>query len=41
MKKPKRYRCKICNVKVETKRSLKEHIKLHLGKLTLRGEGIF
>ncbi|XP_020718031.1 uncharacterized protein LOC101453298 isoform X1 [Ceratitis capitata] len=25
-----RFRCKICNEKVETKRALKEHIKLHL-----------
>ncbi|XP_037811361.1 uncharacterized protein LOC119603409 [Lucilia sericata] len=30
VRKPKRYRCKICNVKVETKRSLKDHVKLHL-----------
>uniref|UniRef100_A0A1I8NMD0 Uncharacterized protein n=1 Tax=Stomoxys calcitrans TaxID=35570 RepID=A0A1I8NMD0_STOCA len=29
-KKPKRYRCKICNTKLETKRSLKDHVKLHL-----------
>ncbi|XP_075167413.1 uncharacterized protein LOC142239507 [Haematobia irritans] len=30
IKKPKRYRCKICNTKLETKRSLKDHVKLHL-----------
>ncbi|XP_073844922.1 uncharacterized protein isoform X2 [Musca autumnalis] len=30
VKKPKRYRCKICNTKLETKRSLKDHVKLHL-----------